>query len=343
MTPGLLLVAAFGLDHLLGDPPSRFHPVRLMGGLVSGLEAVLYRSGTTGLATGLLLALLHPGLVVGLYLAVRLTIASLESPAAFWLGATLDLFALHGCLAFRDLFDHVRPILRALDAEDLPAARAAVQRIVGRDTSLLDAAGVARAAVESVAESLSDGAVGPMLWFALAGTAAGLGGAPGPWVPVVAVGGALLFRAVNTLDSMVGYRNPRYLHFGRASARFDDLLGLLPARLTVLCLGVAAAWLGFEARNGWRTWWRDRSRHPSPNAGQSESFVAGALGLRLGGPTVYLHGTSDKPWLGDGRTEATPHDLRQTCRLVRSAGVAALVLLTSLLHLPSLQVLFRGV
>jgi adenosylcobinamide-phosphate synthase len=173
-------------------------------------------------------------------------------------------------------------VYERLKAEDLAGARWAVSRIVGRDTAGLDAGGVARAAVETVAENTADGVIAPLWYLALGGAALGC-----------------FYKAVNTMDSMVGYKNEKYLHFGRTAARLDDVLGFLPARLSALLLIAAAALLGFDAANAARVWRRDRRKHDSPNSAQSEAACAGALGLRLGGPAFYAGRLEDKPAIGD--------------------------------------------
>ena len=337
---GGIVLAAYLLDLAIGDPPWPLHPVRLLGRLVTRLESWFYRPGPPGFLSGLVLALSVPALTVAVYLAVRLPILLAPAPVSIVAGAILDAFVLYSCFAFRDLFDHVRPIAAGLEIGDLPVAQDAVQHIVSRDARRLDEPGVARAATESVAESLSDGAVGPITYFTMAALVAYGLGRPAADASVLATNAALVFRAVNTLDSMVGYRSERHLYFGRASARLDDVLGWLPARLTVVCLALAAFSLRLDATAGLKTWWRDRGLHPSPNAGQGESFVAGALGLRLGGPTIYAHGAGDKPWLGDGTAAATVVHLRQACRLVFRAGtlavLAAIVFLASASLAPQL-------
>ncbi len=315
-----ILVVAFGIDMLLGDPPYSWHPVRLMGRLATVMENLLRKLGLDGQLGGWILALAHPASVVLIYWMSRSLVGSVH-PSAVYL---IDVFAFYSCFAFRDLFQHVTPVAEALEAEDLLAARRRAQRIVGRDTSVLDTAGVSRAAVESVAENLGDGALGPLAWFLLSGgLTAGWFGLPSSDSVFYALAGALIYRAINTLDSMVGHKNERYLHFGRASARLDDFLSFLPARWSVVKLGVAAALLRLDVGGGIRIWSRDRRRHSSPNAGHPESFVAGALGVRLGGPTEYPYGQVDRAWLGDGRAELTSADVRRGCRLVRWAGVLA--------------------
>jgi adenosylcobinamide-phosphate synthase len=171
-----------------------------------------------------------------------------------------------------------------LSAGNLDEARRRLPHLVGRDPATLDASGMARAAIESVAENTADAAVAPLLWGALFGPA-----------------GVVAHRVVNTLDAMVGHHSARYERFGYAAARLDDLAGLLPARLTAVLAALLAGRVGGERKQAWRIWRRDASAHPSPNAGPCEAAFAGALGVRLGGPTVYPYGLSARPWLGDGR------------------------------------------
>jgi adenosylcobinamide-phosphate synthase len=197
---------------------------------------------------------------------------------------------------------------RTLDAGDLDGARARLPHLCGRDPDTLDLAGVARASVESIAENTSDAVVAPLIWGAVAG-------APG----------LLAYRAANTLDAMVGYRSPRYRQFGWAAARLDDVANLLPSRaaagLTTLC----APLVGGSARGAWQTWRRDAAAHPSPNAGQIEAAFAGALEVRLGGRTVYPHGTEQRPVLGHGRTPDAG-DLTRGVELSRVIGLVAAAL-----------------
>ncbi len=194
---------------------------------------------------------------------------------------------------------------RSLEAGDLDAARARIPHLCARDPALLDAAGMARAGVESLAENTSDAVVAPLLWGAVAG-----------------VPGLLGYRAVNTLDAMVGYRSARYARFGRAAARLDDVVNLVPARLTAVLTVLLAPAVGGRPADAVRAWRRDAAGHPSPNAGPVEATAAGALGLRLGGRTEYAYGAEDRPALGDGRTPR-PSDLRRTARLSRLLGGAA--------------------
>ena len=195
-----------------------------------------------------------------------------------------------------------------LDAGDLPAARRRLPNLCGRDPSRLDQFGLSRAAVESVAENTSDAVVGPLVWGAIAG-----------------VPGLLGYRAVNTLDAMVGYRSPHYQRFGWAAARLDDFANLVPARLAALLTTVCAPVVGGSAAGAWRAWRRDASAHPSPNAGQVEAAFAGALEIRLGGRVRYAHGVEERPVLGDGRTPDAGHVTRAV-ELSRLVGAVSCLL-----------------
>jgi adenosylcobinamide-phosphate synthase len=228
-----------------------------------------------------------------------------------------DLWVVYSCLALQDMVHHARPVATALEAGDLPAARTAVQRIVGRDAAVLDAPGVARAAVESVAESFVDGFFAPVCWFVTGALVAHVAGVDPLRSAILTM---LVYRTVNTLDSMVGYRDERYLLFGRCSARLDDVLNFIPARLSLLILSLAASSCRLDSRSGWRVARRDRLKHESPNSAHTESFAAGALGLKLGGPLRYDDGLLEKPWLGDGTPLAQPGDIRTVCRFMQWAG-----------------------
>jgi adenosylcobinamide-phosphate synthase len=203
-----------------------------------------------------------------------------------WAWPVIAILAAPG-LAQRSLFDHVRPVALALEADDLPAARAAVGMIVGRDTGMLDEAGVARAAIESLSESFCDGIAAPLFWLLLLGL-------PGIWV----------YKAINTADSMIGHREERWRAFGWAAARTDDALNLIPARLAGVLICLCGG-------GGWRILWRDARRHASPNAGWPEAAMAGTLGIRLAGPVAYDGVMHDKPWIGQGSAPADARQVRQ--------------------------------
>ena len=322
----VILISALILDVLLGDPPFPFHPVRLIGATISAFEKLLLRLRWSGFGGGILLVATTIGLAIGPYLALRQFLAGLHP----FLATVLDLYLAYSCLALKDLCKHAEPIAETLARSDLTQARTELQKIVGRDTANLNPEGVARGAVESVAENFVDGILSPMFWYSLIALFSHLFGCPAP--AAAGVVGMLAFKTISTLDSMVGYRHDHYLLFGRSAARLDDLANFLPARLALIILSIGAVFSGEKAWAGWKTFRRDRLKHLSPNAGHSESFVAGALGIRLGGPTVYQEQTVEKPWLGDGDEEVGPDHIRRCCRLInRSSWVALFLFSASLL------------
>ncbi len=218
-----------------------------------------------------------------------------------------EVYLCYQLLAACELRRQSLAVARALAAGGVGAARRAVGMIVGRDASSLDAAGCIRASVETVAENASDGVIAPLLYMMI-------GGAPL----------AAAYKAVNTLDSMVGYKNPRYIDFGRASARLDDAANWIPARVTALCMVAAAPLAGLSASGAAGAWLRDHASHLSPNAGHPESAVAGALGVRLNGPGVYGGVLVQKPYVGDATRQIEPGDVARTCRLMYAASMLAL-------------------
>jgi len=285
------------LDLLFGDPSP--HPVAGLGRIISWLEALLPRRRRAGV---LLLTVVAGGTWL-----VSWGLVALASRTHPWLGVLVSSLLFFYAMSLRTLDREVRAVASALAVGDLPEGRRRVSRIVGRDTDALDEAGVARAAVESVAESTVDAVTAPLFFMTL-------GGAPL----------ALAYRAVNTLDSMVGHKDERFREIGWASARLDDALNFIPSRLTGLLLVLSAALCREDAAGAWRILRRDRLLHASPNAGHPESAVAGALGLRLGGPISYAGETMDKPWLGEGTEQVGVLHILRSLRLVHTACVLAL-------------------
>lgn len=309
-----VLVGALLLDAVIGDPAWLYrrvpHPVALIGGAVLGLERILYGEERGRRTRGVILVILVAG---GATLAGIAIAWALRATGSYW--ALIAEAVIAGTLiAGRDLIGRVAAVADGLES-GMEQGHAAVRHIVGRDPETLDAPGVARAAIESAAENLSDAVVAPALWYLLLG-----------------LPGLLAYKAVNTLDSMVGYRNDRYRDFGWAAARLDDVANLVPARLTAFLFVLTAFFVpGASARNAFATARRDARRHISPNAGWPEAAAAGALGLRLGGPRAYGGERTDDPWLGDGRADAGPGDIRRANTLCLAAmGVLALVLLAAL-------------
>ena len=315
MTPLIVFIAAYLLDALLGDPVWLPHPVVAMGRAISGLEHLLRRlfsSTNTGLlAAGCVLAALLPlgsfCVAAGaLFLAGRVHPLLALALNAFWGGQ---------CLAVRDLRKEAMAVYACLKQNDLPAARKAVGRIVGRDTAALTTEGVTKAAVETVAENFSDGVFAPMFYLAI-------GGAPL----------ALAYKAVNTMDSMVGYKNDRYLYFGRAAAHLDDAANWLPARLSGLLLILAAPLCGLSGKEAFRIWRRDRRNHASPNSAQTEAACAGALRVQLAGDAYYFGKLVHKPTLGDPLRPVEAKDIPRACRLMTTGSLLGLILLAGLLE-----------
>lgn len=302
--PFIILLMAVALDAMIGDPPALYrripHPVVAIGALVTWLEnrfndrrASDVRRFWLGVAT----------------LVVTVGLAALVAWASAWLfrqipfGWLIEALAVSTLIAFRGLYDAVGDVVRGLD-QSLAEGRAAVAHIVGRDPETLDSHGVARAAIESAAENFADGVAAPIFWYAVFG-----------------LPGLVAYKAINTLDSMIGYRDSQYLWFGKAAARLDDAVNWLPARLSgiVLCVSAAIA-PGAGGAASWRIMWRDAAKHRSPNAGWPEAAMAGALGLALAGPRRYGTDVVDDPWLGDGRKDANVGDIRAAQRLYLDAG-----------------------
>src|SRR5271165_4632818 len=310
-----LALAALGLEALIGYPPPLYrvigHPVTWMGAWLAQLDAWLNRPGAS-FATRSALG----GLALVLYLAPVALVAGaatrLLEPLGVFGFAVLTLLA-SSLPAQRSLDAHVRAIADGLD-QGLDQGRRAVAMIVGRNPDVLDSAGVARAAIESLAENFSDGVVAPVLWIAIGGL----------------TGGAL-YKAVNTADSMIGHKNDRYAAFGWAAARLDDLVNLPASRLAAgLLIAGAALTPGASARGALRAVLRDAAKHRSPNAGWPEAAMAGALGLKLAGPRVYGKTLVEDAFMGDGRREATADDIRRALRLYRIACVVQAALIAVL-------------
>ncbi|WP_040865747.1 cobalamin biosynthesis protein [Nocardia exalbida] len=287
---GLLL--GFALDRAFGDP-RRWHPVAGFGSAVAALESVTYADRR---AAGLVHEALAVGTVVGLGMAVRRG------------GVASTAIATWTVLGGRSLARAGHAMADRLEGGDLEGARALLPSLCGRDPQALDADGLARAALESIAENTSDAAVAPVVWGAVAG-----------------VPGLLGYRAINTLDAMIGYRNQRYRRFGWAAARVDDAANLIPARVTGVLTAALAPLIGGRPAAALAAWRRDAAGHPSPNAGVVEASMAGALGVRLGGRTEYPHGVELRPVLGDGPAP-TVHDLRRAVRLSEAVQLTATLL-----------------
>jgi adenosylcobinamide-phosphate synthase len=296
----LLMLLGLAIDVVFGDMPAVFvripHPVVLAGRAISFFEKKLnrpQRSERSRRERGIVTVIVLVGAAAFLGWAVhRLGRGSL-------VGAIVEALAIGILVAQRSLFEHVAAVGAALRSGGLPAGREAVRHIVGRDPARLDFHGVARAAIESLAENFSDGVVAPVFWYLVLG-----------------LPGLFAYKMANTLDSMIGHRSERYRSFGWAAARFDDLLNLAPARLSGLLLAAAALFAGDGmAGHAVRIMLRDGRKHHSPNAGWPEAAMAGALGLALAGPRAYAEAEVRDPWLGDGTAQAGPVDIARALRL----------------------------
>jgi len=311
-TPADLLIA-WVADLLLGDPRSmaRLHPVVFFGRIISAIERGLYKEGGSprGLrARGAILFLL----VSAIALAAGLGLPWLGNRIHHLLGHFASIWIAWTTLAARDLDRHVRRVLRLLEMERIDEARRAVGEIVGRDTDALDGPEVLRAAFETTAESTSDGIVAPLFYLGL-GAALGLG-------PAL----ALLYKGINTLDSMVGYRDERYEEFGKVSARADDVANWIPARLTAIFAAGAAQLLFGRGREAWRVARRDARLHDSPNSGWPEAAFAGGVGVQVGGVNRYGGVEKEGPLFGDPGGELRPAHVRRALKISWASALAAL-------------------
>lgn len=305
----LALLIGFCLDLLLGDPHWAPHPVRAIGALIAGLEKGLRRlfpkSPAGELTGGVVLVVLTLAIPTGLTVLL-LWACRLVNP---WLALAVESLLSYQLLATKSLAAESRKVYDALKTGDLDKARYAVSMIVGRDTASLDEAGVARAAVETVAENASDGVIAPLIFLAIGGAPLGM-----------------FYKAANTMDSMVGYKNDKYLYFGRAAAKFDDILNFFPARIAgvLMCLGSTAA--GYDGKNAWRVFKRDRKKHKSPNSAHTEAACAGALQLRLAGPNFYFGKLVEKPYIGDDQRPIEALDILRSGRILYATAFFALLL-----------------
>ncbi|MFZ5814747.1 MAG: adenosylcobinamide-phosphate synthase CbiB [Bacillota bacterium] len=304
-TPWFLPLLAFAVDALVGDPPWLTHPVIWMGRAIQWLEGLLRRTRLPLRLAGVILALALPALAWGATWGL-IRLAGLLHP---WLAVGVEVWLFSTTLAARSLAEHALAVWRPLRLGDLAEARRKLSWIVGRDTDRLDEGETARAAVETVAESTCDGVLAPLFWGLV-------GGAPL----------AMAYKAVNTLDSMVGHKDERYLHFGWASARLDDLANWLPARWSALMIGL----VGGSAR-ALRTALRDAHRHPSPNSGWPEAAMAGLLGVRLGGLNYYDGEPEMRATMGDPLRPLEAADIPRSVRWMYLAAAASALLGAALL------------
>ena len=301
------VLGGFVLDALFGDPAWLPHPVVYMGKAISKLEKFLRprlpKTPQGELLGGAIVAFCLP---VGTFLLTGLVCWG-AARLHLLLGLAVQMFWCGQALAARGLVQESTNVYKELKKPDLPGARKAVSRIVGRDTAALTAEGVTKAAVETVAENASDGVIAPLLYMLV-------GGAPL----------ALTYKAINTMDSMLGYKNEKYLYFGRVPAKLDDVANYFPSRLAALLWVAAAAFTHNDAKGAWKIWRRDRRRHASPNSAQTESACAGALGVQLAGPAYYFGQYYPKLTIGDALRPIEPEDILRANRMMYVASSFAL-------------------
>lgn len=302
------LILGFFLDLLIGDPHGFPHPVVLIGKLIDvtekGMRKIFPKTVRGENFAGAAIWLI----VVIVSTALPALLLWLAYGVSRWLGLALETIMCAQILATKSLRQESMKVYQALQTGDLEKARHAVSMIVGRDTQRLDEAGVARAAVETVAENTSDGIIAPMLFLAIGGAPLGF-----------------FYKAVNTMDSMLGYVEMPYKNVGLVPAKMDDLFNFLPARISALLMLAAGALLGMDGKNGWKIFKRDRYNHASPNSAQTESVCAGLLGLRLAGDAWYHGVLHKKKYIGDPLREIEPEDIPKACRLLYATAFLGLV------------------
>ena len=310
----LSVLLGFLIDCVIGDPAWLLHPVVLIGKLISlsekGLRRVFPKTDRGAFQAGLAMAILVPILSAGVSFGILFGLYLL-SPWAYFAMSSIMCWQ---CFAAKCLAKEAQKVVKALETDGLEAGRKQVSMLVGRDTDELSEEQVLKATVETVAENASDGVIAPMLFMLLFG----------------AVGG-FFYKAINTMDSMVGYKNDRYLYFGRAAAKLDDAANFIPARLSALAMIAAAPVLKLDGRNAFRIWKRDRRKHASPNSAQTESVAAGALHIELAGPASYFGKRVEKPTLGDDDRPIERTDVRRTSGLMYGASILVLLLFEAIL------------
>lgn len=306
----LAILVGFVMDCILGDPAKLPHPVCLIGKCISVFEKALRKRFSQtergAVAAGRMMVVL----IVLLSGAAPFGILYLCRRVSPWLYFVVCCIMSWQILAAKCLKTEAEKVRACLERGDLAAARKQVGMLVGRNTESLTGMQIVKAAVETVAENTSDGVIAPLFWMILGGPVAGF-----------------VYKAINTMDSMVGYKNDQYLYFGRCAAKLDDAANYIPARLSGLGMIAAAALIGFDGRNAARIWKRDRRKHASPNSAQTESACAGALHLQLGGSACYFGKLHEKPFIGDPDRTAEPEDISRSCRLMYGTSLFLLAAL----------------
>lgn len=305
------LVMGYILDLIFGDPYWMPHPVRFIGNLISILEKVIRRFMPKTKRGEYIGGIILTVMVVSISMVIPLVIILMAKSINTYLALTVETFMCYQILATKSLKVESMKVYDELAKNDLPSARKAVSMIVGRDTKDLTFSGVAKAAVETVAENTSDGIIAPMIFIAIGGAPMGF-----------------FYKAINTMDSMVGYKNERYINFGRFAAKLDDVVNYLPARISAYQMILSSFFLRYDYKNAFKIYKRDRYNHASPNSAQTESVCAGALDVQLAGNAYYFGKLYEKPTIGDNIREINYDDIKKANRLLYCTSIISIVIIS---------------
>ena len=305
------LVMGYILDLIFGDPYWMPHPVRFIGNLISILEKVIRRFMPKTKRGEYIGGIILTVMVVSISMVIPLVIILIAKTINKYLALIVESFMCYQILATKSLKVESMKVYDELEKNDLPSARKAVSMIVGRDTKDLTFSGVAKAAVETVAENTSDGIIAPMIFIAIGGAPMGF-----------------FYKAINTLDSMVGYKNERYINFGRFAAKLDDVVNYLPARISAYQMILSSFFLRYDYKNAFKIYKRDRYNHASPNSAQTESVCAGALDVQLAGNAYYFGKLYEKPTIGDDIREINYDDIKKANRLLYCTSFISIVIIS---------------
>ena len=307
-----IIIIAFILDCVIGDPQNPFHPIRIIGnGIALGVNAYRKTGAKTPAVQFIMGAALSAAIIGLSYIFTWAVIRSFYS-LNDWTGVLVEAVICYFLIAPKALRDESMKVYHSLTAGDIMSARKNLSYIVGRDTEGLGAAEIVNAAVETVSENLSDGVIAPLIFIFLGGAPLGMA-----------------YKAVNTLDSLIGYRNDEFEFFGKFAARLDDLANLIPSRISAWLMILGSFFINADTKGAIRIYIRDRRNHKSPNSAQTESVCAGALGLRLGGDSCYKGALIHKPTIGDGANDPAPKHIIDANRLMYAASIIAVILLTT--------------
>lgn len=305
------LVMGYILDLIFGDPYWMPHPVRFIGNLISILEKVIRRFMPKTKRGEYIGGIILTVMVVSISMVIPLVIILMAKSINTYLALTVETFMCYQILATKSLKVESMKVYDELEKNDLPSARKAVSMIVGRDTKDLTFSGVAKAAVETVAENTSDGIIAPMIFIAIGGAPMGF-----------------FYKAINTMDSMVGYKNEKYMNFGRFAAKLDDVVNYLPARISAYQMILSSFFLRYDYKNAFKIYKRDRYNHASPNSAQTESVCAGALDVQLAGNAYYFGKLYEKPTIGDNIREINYDDIKKANRLLYCTSFISIVIIS---------------